>query len=259
MSAPATAVAVRYERSGAIGRIVLDQPPLNILTREALEDLEAAISAAAGDRHLTVLCLQGNGRAFCAGVSVADHAAERVSETLAVFGRCLRLLLSFEAPVIGAVHGATLGGGCELALACDFVVARADLKLGLPEITLGVLPPAGAALLPRLAGCQTAMDLVLTGRSLGAEEALRLGLVRSVFATDDFGAGCDALLARLAALSAPVLRVAKRAVREGCEGLTEGALARTEALYRYDLLRLPDAHEGIAAFLEKRPPHWRES
>lgn len=256
MTAVAT-LPVHYARSGRIGRVVLCHPPVNVLTLEALYALEQALAEAGGDRELTVLCLQGEGKAFCAGVAVADHVAGRFEETLLVFGRIIRRLLTFHRPVVAAIHGATLGGGCELALACDIVVARDDLKLGQPEIALGVFPPAAAALLPRLVGRQLAMDLILTGRSLTAAEALQMGLVRSVSPLEAFAAERDAVLERLARLSGPALEAARRAVNEGCEGSLDGALARTEAVYRWDLMRLPDAHEGIAAFLERRPPAWR--
>lgn len=259
MRTAAAAVAARYERAGGIGRIVLDHPPLNILTLTGLAELEIALEQAAGDQHLIALCLQGEGRAFCAGVSVADHTADRVGGTLEVFGRCIRLLLGFEAPVIAAVHGATLGGGCELALACDFVLASDDLKFGQPEITLGVLPPAAAALLPRLAGRQAAMDLILTGRPIGATEAMRLGLISRVFASGAFPTERDRVLNEMASLSGPALRLAKRAVLAGSGGSPDEALARAEELYRSELLRLPDAFEGIAAFLERRAPVWRAS
>jgi len=176
-----------------------------------------------------------------------------------LFHGAIRRLVGFEAPVVAVVHGAALGGGCELALACDIVLARDDLRLGQPEIQLAVFPPAAAALLPHLIGRQRAMDLVLTGRSLRADEALRMGLVSRVFPAAEFDIGTEAVLAGLAAQSGPAMRLAKRAVAEGAELAFAPGLARAESIYLEDLMQLADAREGLAAFMAKRPPAWEET
>jgi cyclohexa-1,5-dienecarbonyl-CoA hydratase len=249
---------VRYSRDGGIGRLVLDRPPVNVLDLTTLEALQTALGKAAADRKLKVLALSGAGRAFSAGVDVADHTADRVERMLELFHGAIRRLVSFEAPVVALVHGAALGGGCELALACDMVLARDDLRLGQPEIQLAVFPPVAAALLPHLVGRQRAMDLVLTGRSLRADEAFRMGLVSRVFAAAEYDVGTAAVLAGLAAQSGPAMRLAKRAVAEGAELGFAPALARAEAIYLDDLMKLADAREGLAAFMAKRPPAWEE-
>jgi len=255
---PATATPARYTREGGIGRLVLDRPPVNVLNLGAMEALQSALAEAAADTGLTVLAVSGIGRAFSAGVDVADHTADRVGRMLALFHGAVRQLMALEAPVVALVHGAALGGGCELALACDMILARDDLKLGQPEIQLAVFPPVAAALLPRLIGRQRALDLILTGRTIGAAEALRLGLVSRVFSAAEFDAGTAAALAEMASRSGPALRLAKRAVLES-EDLTFGpALQRAEDLYLNELMHLPDVHEGLAAFMEKRAPVWKE-
>ncbi len=255
---PTTASMSRYVREGGIGRLVLDRPPVNVLNLAAMEALQAALAEAAADRGLKVLAVSGAGRAFSAGVDVADHTADRVARMLDLFHGAVRQLMALEVPVVALVHGAALGGGCELALACDMILAREDLKLGQPEIQLAVFPPVAAALLPRLIGRQRALDLILTGRTIGAAEALQMGLVSRVFGAAEFEAGTAAVLAELASRSGPALRLAKRAVTEGAGLPFEAALERAEHLYLTDLMRLPDAHEGIAAFVEKRPPVWKE-
>ena len=250
---------VRFERDGAIGRITLDRPPLNILTIPMLRGLDDALARAAAERGLRVLALAGAGKAFCAGVDVADHTADRVPGMLEVFHGAVRRLLALELPTAALVHGAALGGGCELALACDVVLAREDAKVGQPEIRLGVFPPVAAALLPRLVGRQRALELVLSGRILTAAEAERMDLVARVFAAASYEADARAWLEAVAALSGPSLRLAKRAVLAGLDRPLEPALAAAEALYLQDLMATPDAREGIAAFLEKREPRWREA
>jgi len=258
MPAGAATGTARYKRDAGIGRLVLDRPPLNVLDLATLETLEVALAEAAADRRLKVLAVSGAGRAFSAGVDVADHAADRVERTVGLFHGVVRRLMAFEAPVVAVVHGVALGGGCELALACDMILARDDLKLGQPEIQLGVFPPVAAALLPQIVGRQRALDLILTGRILGAGDALQMGLVKQVFGAGEFEAGTEAVLGAVASFSAPSLRLAKRVVLT-CADLPFGpALARAEEIYLHELMLLPDANEGIAAFLAKRPPVWQE-
>lgn len=250
---------VRLERCGGVLRLLLDRPPLNVLHLPMLRELAVALDEVKADPEVKVLVVAGAGRAFCAGVDVADHVAERVHEMLPAFHEVIRKLVSVECAVVAAVHGAALGGGCELLLACDVVLARADARLGQPEIRLGAFPPVAAALMPRRIGLQRTMDLVLSGRTLDAAEAERLGLVQRVLPVDGFGDAVDALVAELAALSRPVLRLAKRAVVEGLELGAGPALDLAERLYLEELLRYGDPHEGLAAFLEKRPPVWRDA
>lgn len=249
---------ISLDRSDQLARLTLNRPPLNVLHIPMLRELCAALADVAADQSLKVLLLTGVGRAFCAGVDVADHADDRVCEMLDVFHTVIRQLMGLDLPVVAAVNGPALGGGWELALACDIVLAREDARIGQPEIQLGVFPPVAAALLPRLVGRQWAMDLILTGRVLAASEGQRLGMVTQTFPADDFDVGVAAFVGLLTVLSRPVLRLARRAVRAGDELGFEAALAQTEALYLHDLMRLDDPHEGLAAFAEKRAPRWKD-
>lgn len=241
---------------GPVARITLDRPPLNILHTAMLEELAAAAAAAAAAPETRVVLVAGEGKAFCAGVDVADHTADRVEAMIHAFTGAIRALRAVPVPVVAAVHGPALGGGCELALACDLVLAREDARLGQPEIRLGVFPPAAAALLPRLIGRQRALDLLLTGRSVTAEEALRIGLVARVIGADGFDDAALEFAGQLAALSRPVLALTKRAALEGLDRPVDDALDAADQLYLSDLMALHDAHEGLAAFMEKREPVW---
>ena len=240
-------------------RIVLDRPPLNVLDLEGLEELERILEDVAASRDTRVVCLTGTGKAFCAGVSVEDHLPGRCDDAIRTFGRVVRRLLELPTPVVAAVNGHALGGGCELAAACDLVLAREGARLGQPEIRLGVFPPAACSLLPRQLGRQRALDLVLTGRKLEVEEAFAVGLVQRVFPEEEFEASVDSLLDRIAALSGPVLRLTKRAVREGAERSAAEGLAAAERIYLEELMELGDPVEGLEAFLEKREPVWRHA
>jgi cyclohexa-1,5-dienecarbonyl-CoA hydratase len=253
----ATDALVRLETTGAVARITLARPPLNILTAAMLDALTGLVQAAAAQPQVKVVLLTGAGeRAFCAGVDVADHTPDRVAGMIEAFGRAVQALLALELPVVAALNGPALGGGFELALACDVVIARDDATVGLPEVRLGAFPPAAAALLPRLVGRQRALDLILSGRSLKAAEAHRMGLVTAVTPADQFTSAVDAYVDMLAQLSAPVLRLAKRAVTAGLEQPLDDALRGADRLYLDELMQLRDAQEGLAAFMEKRRPEW---
>ncbi len=245
--------------TAGIATITLDRPPLNVLHIPMLRELDAAIGEIAEDREAKLLLITCDGKAFCAGVDVADHTAERVEFMLETFHGALRRLLELELPVVAAVNGAALGGGCELVLACDLVIASASAKLGQPEIRLGVFPPVAAALLPRLIGRQRALDLILTGRVIGAEEARDIGLVSRVAPADGFAEAVEEYVGGLAALSRPVLRLTKSVTLEGMELPAAQALERAEAAYLNELMRLEDPHEGLAAFMEKREPVWKDA
>lgn len=249
---------VRFE-PGAAARITLDRPPLNVLTTAMLDELAAAVAEAAAGPETKVLVITGAGKAFCAGVDVADHTEDRVEAMIHTFSRVVRSILDVELPVVAVLNGATLGGGLELALACDLVVARAGAKLGQPEIRLGVFPPAAAVLLPRRVGTQRALELILTGRSITAEEGAAMGLVTRVAPADELDAAADELVCGLTGLSRPVLALTKRAVLEGLERPLVDALEHADTLYLDDLMQLDDPHEGLAAFMEKREPVWSDS
>jgi cyclohexa-1,5-dienecarbonyl-CoA hydratase len=248
---------VRLE-PGSVARVTLDRPPVNVLNVAMLDELSDAVAEASSDLATKVLLLGGAGKAFCAGVDVHDHTADRVEAMIEAFARAIDAVRSSPVPVVAAIHGATLGGGCELALACDIVLARDDAKLGQPEIRLGVFPPVAAALLPRLVGRSRALELLLTGRSVAADEALRLGLVARVLPLEGFGEAVDGYTALLAGHSRPVLALTKRAVAENLERPLVDALRAADQLYLADLMVLHDAHEGLAAFMEKRDPVWKD-
>jgi cyclohexa-1,5-dienecarbonyl-CoA hydratase len=259
-SAGAAGAHVRVEFAGdGVVKLVLDRPPLNVLDVAMLVELRDAIQQAAGAPGAKLLLLAGAGKAFCAGVDVADHTPERVPAMLEAFHGALNALAAVELPVVAAVHGAALGGGMELLLACDAVLVREDAKLGQPEIRLGVFPPYAAVVLPRLIGRQRALDLILSGRVVDGREAVVLGLATQALAAEDFDAGVGRYVAGIASLSGAVLRLTKRAVRSLMVQPAAAALASAERIYLDELMRLEDAREGLAAFMEKRPPAWKEA
>ena len=248
---------LRVERADGVATLTLDRPPLNVLTIDMIGEMAAALDDFSADQRLKGVVLRAEGKAFCAGVDVADHTPERVNTMIRGFGQLYTRLRELPVPTIAVVHGAALGGGTELAIGCDLVLAGASARFGQPEIKLGVFPPIAAARFPSLIGYQQAARLIFTGETIGADEAMRLGLVTEVMADGELAARLDALLTQLRSLSAAALRLAKRALRTGAErgGDTLGAI---EELYLTDLMATNDAKEGIQSFIEKRQPVWRD-
>lgn len=247
---------LRLERTESVGIITLDHPPLNVLTIAMNRELERALASLAADDHLKAVVLRAAGRAFCAGVDVADHTPERVDEMIHGFARLVTQLRTLAIPTIAVVQGAALGGGTELAMACDITLAGASARFGQPEITLGVFPPIAAALFPQRIGYQQAARLIFTGETVSAQEAARLGLVTEAVPDADLTNHLSALLERLTSLSAVALRLAKRALLLGADGGVD-ALGAINQLYLADLMATLDAREGIQSFIAKRQPIWR--
>ena len=250
---------VRIERRDRVAEVVFGRPPLNILDLELLAALDAAFEELSRDETLQIVTVRGAGeKAFSAGVSVQDHTPDKIDRMLLSFHGGIAKLRDLEAFTVALVDGHCLGGGMELALACDYVVATARSRFGQPEIALGCFPPVAAALYPRRIGAGRTLELLLTGRTFDLDEAERLGFV------DERAADAPALLARAAGLeaaitqqSAAVSRLTKRAVRAGELRPYPAAIAEAERLYLRDLVRIDDMQEGLDAFLEKRPPLWK--
>ncbi|MEO8217746.1 MAG: enoyl-CoA hydratase-related protein [Acidobacteriota bacterium] len=247
---------VRFETDANICRITLDDAPLHILDIELLGDLLAALRQVPEDRSLLVITASGE-KAFSAGASVPDHRAETVAEMLGRFHDCFRLLHRTGLVTVALVNGAALGGGCELALACDFVLASDKARFGQPEINLGVFPPVAAFQLSRQLAPRLGMELLLTGDAISAETARGFGLVNAVFPQAEFSRGSDEWLQRLLRQSPSSLRLAKRAFRLASSDDFEEKLAEVEQLYLEELMNTEDAAEGLNAFMEKRRPVWK--
>jgi len=242
-----------------IATITLNRPPVNVLHIPMMAELNAALETLLADDGLAAIVLRAEGKAFCAGVDVADHTADKVGEMIRQFHDIFRKLVATDALTIAAVGGAALGGGCELATFCDIVLASERAKFGQPEVQVGVLPPVAACILPAQIGFRKAIELIAIGATIKADEARSIGLVNQVYPVDEFDASIDAYLAQIRKLSRPVVRMTKRAANMPAREQFLADLQRVEALYADELMKLSDAHEGIAAFLEKRQPSWKHA
>ncbi len=243
------------ERVGSILKLTLNRPPLNILNIPMLRELNRALERVDADIHM-VLFQSGIERAFSAGADVGDHMPERVEAMLAQLHQAITTLWEMDALSIAVVRGHCLGGGMELAVSCDFILAGESARFGQPEIQLGCFPPVAAVWLPRLIGPHRATEVILTGKTFTAREAETMGLVTRVVPDDEIGAAVEALLGELSRRSPIALKFAKRALRYGRSLDPMTALRAVERLYLDELMATEDAREGIRAFLEKREPVW---
>jgi len=249
---------VRCAETDGVARIVLCRPPLNILTVEMMEEVATALASASARGAVKAVLFAAEGKAFSAGVDVEDHRGERVKPMLESFHRIFRLIHDLDCPTVAAVQGAALGGGAELATFCDLVIASDAATFGQPEVKVGVFAPIAALCYPVRLGPHRALQLLLSGRIVGAAEAREIGLVDRVVPAESLADTVESELARFTAQSAAVLRLTKRAVRESLGLPFHQALSQLEDLYLYELMATEDAAEGLRAFTEKRPPVWAD-
>ena len=248
---------VRVEIRGGIGTIRLERPPMNALNTQVQEELREAAAAATGDAEVRAVIVYGGEKVFAAGADIkemADMSYVDMSERAADLSGALGAIARIPKPVVAAITGYALGGGCELALACDWRVVASDARLGQPEIKLGIIPGAGGTQrLARLVGPARAKDLILTGRMVDADEALRIGLADRVVPAAEVYAAAVELVRPFVAGPAQALRAAKLAVDGGLEMDLASGLAWESQLFA-GLFATDDRREGMAAFVEKRRP-----
>lgn len=252
---------VRLAREGAVVVASIDRPAQrNALNAQVRAELLSVLDACADDDGVRVLVLTGAGeRAFAVGADLGElRARGLVEQREAMSGRRIfDAVAEYGKPVLAMLNGVALGGGCELALACDLRLAAETARLGQPEIHLGLIPGGGGTQrLTRLVGAGRAMRLVLTGEPVDAAEALRIGLVDYVFPAAELRERTLEIAQRLAEKSPVALRLAKRAVRAAAELPLDAGLATERELF-LDAFASEDGREGVAAFLEKRPPVFR--
>lgn len=255
---------VLYELDGATAIITVNRPKvLNALNAQALKDLYAAFCAAASDDAVRGIILTGaGGKSFVAGADIKEiNALNGVSgKEFAVNGQSLlNYIETCGKPVVAAVTGFALGGGCEISMACTMRVASEKAKFGQPEVNLGLIPGyGGTQRLARLVGEGRAMELVLTGDVIGAEEALRIGLVNKVFPHDELLDGAKSILEKIYGKGPIAVRMALEAVHRGLDGSLAEGLKVEQDLFAI-VCGTSDMKEGTAAFMEKRKPDFKNA
>ena len=251
---------VLVERQGAVGIVRLNRPSaLNALSAQLIIELGEAFDDLEFDPTIGAIVLTGNERAFAAGADIKEMQAKTYVEayTQDFITRGWERVAQCRKPVIAAVAGFALGGGCEVAMMCDIIIAADTAKFGQPEINLGVIPGAGGTQrLPRFVGKAKAMDLCLTGRMMDVQEAERAGLVSRIVPADKLLEEAMAVATRIASLSQPAVMMAKEAVNRAFE-TTLGEGVRFERRLFHSTFATEDQKEGMAAFIEKRKPAFR--
>ncbi len=249
---------IQTEFKDGVGTLTLNRHPLNILNIEMMEEIDSYLENLKKEKSLKILLIQATGKAFSAGVDVGEHLGDSVNKMIEVFHRIFRLMDSLKVPSISAVNGSALGGGCELALYCDMVIASERARFGQPEIQVGVIPPIACLTFPRMIGRKKAMELILSGDTITAKEALSLGLINRVVSEASFQEEVNGFVERFKKLSGVILKIAKEATLSGLNDDMERGLKAIEKIYLEDMMKTHDATEGLKAFLEKRKPTWKD-
>jgi len=240
-----------------LGTITLNRPPVNVLNIAMMEEMNDVLTRWRGEKDLKVVIFNAKGKSFSAGVDIGEHMGDLAPKMIDVFHGIFRNMDKIGVPTIASVYGSCLGGGCELAIFCDLVIASETARFGQPEIQVGVFPPIAAHTMPRIIGQKAAMDLILSGRIISAQEALQIGLINKVVKDEDLENETKAFLKSYLKLSAEVLRQTKKAITAGLMDDLEPALRKIEDIYLNKLMKTHDAHEGLKAFLDKRKPEWK--
>lgn len=253
----AVSVAVNSDQTRAAFQLF--HPKGNIITADMVSGLRSALESIAQSPHLKLVTIEGRGRDFSFGASIPEHAPDRIGVVLPEMHRLVVDLLEVPAATGAIVRGRCLGGGFEIALACDFIFAADDAVFGLPEVALGVFPPAACALLPLRVGAARAARAILTGEDSGTSAWKETGLITLGATVDRLDAEVDRWFdVHLRRKSAAAVRHAAAGARLGVLSQVRSTLPELERIYLQDLMRTADAAEGIAAFLEKRPPDWKD-
>jgi len=252
-------VNVRFNTEQTRACFTVSNPKGNVITADIVSALRAGLESIARNPHLKLVTIEGDGVDFSFGASLPEHAPDRIGDVLPEMHALIDEMLEAPAVTAAVVRGRCLGGGFELALACDFIFAEMDATFGLPEVALGVFPPAAAALLPPRVGYARATQAIITGEPLSADHWMSYGLIDLLAHPGELDGAVDHWFSvHLAPRSATALRYAAAAARAGLQAHVRATLPVLERLYLDDLMRTHDAGEGIAAFLAKRKPVWND-
>lgn len=248
---------LKVEKADGVARITLDRPKHNVLDIDMMNELIAELGGLAADDELKCLVINGAGASFCAGVEVADHKPESVQQMIETFNRIFELIDRLDVPVIASVHGACLGGGMEVAIACDIIVAAQSALFGQPEIKLAFLPPYAAIRLPHLVGPAKAVEICTTGKRYSAEEARQMGMICYAVTDDQLADTTDKLVKEIQYNSPLIIRLNKQAVKKNLGLPFPQAIESVSDLFLNTLMKTEDVLEGIKSFEEKRKPVWK--
>jgi len=250
---------IQTEFKDGVATLTLNRTPLNVLNIEMMEEINTYFESLLKEKTLKLLVIQAAGKAFSAGVDVGEHLGDLVYKMIEVFHKMFRLMDVLKVPSISVVNGSALGGGCELAVYCDMVIATEKAKFGQPEIQVGVFPPIAALAFPRMMGRKKALELILSGDVISAQEALALGMINKIVPEASLAEEVNRFVEKFKRLSGIVLKLTKEATLAGLNDDSERGLKVIEKIYLDRLMKTNDAMEGLKAFLDKRKPAWKDS
>jgi cyclohexa-1,5-dienecarbonyl-CoA hydratase len=249
---------IQTELKEGVATLTLNRPPLNVLNIEMMEEVNTYFESLLKEKALKLLVIQAAGKAFSAGVDVGEHLGDLVYKMIEVFHRMFRLMDALKVPSVAVVNGSALGGGCELAVYCDMVMATEKAKFGQPEIQVGVFPPIAALVFPRMMGRKKALELILSGDVISAQEALVLGMINKIVPEASLVEEVSRFVEKFKKLSGTVLKLTKEATLAGLNDDAEKGLKVIEKIYLDRLMKTHDAIEGLKAFIDKRKPTWKD-
>ena len=248
---------LKFDKSDGVARITLNRPKFNMMDIDMIKEINSLLEGFVSDQDLKCVVFDAEGKHFCTGVEVGDHKPDKVDEMIPNFNRIFELLEQIDVPVVAVVQGFCLGGGMELAIACDVIIADKKASFGQPEIKVGFFPPYAAIRLPQLVGPAKAIEICTTGKFYGAEEAQVLGMVAHVAEGGQLSETAEQIVKEIKGNSPLIIRLNKTAVRQHLGMDFKQALAGVSDLFLNKLMKTEDTLEGIASYEEKRKPEWK--
>ena len=248
---------LKFNNADGVARITLDRPKFNMMNIAMMKELNGLLEDLLKDDDLKCVAIDAEGKHFCTGVEVADHKPDNVDDMIATFNRIFELTEQLEVPIIAVVKGFCLGGGMELAIACDVIVAGQGAQFGQPEIKVGFFPPYAAVRLPQLVGPAKAIEICTTGKFYSAAEAHGFGMIAHAVEDDQLGEAAEQIVKEIKANSPLIIRLNKRAVKQHLGLSFKPALEGVSDLFLNTLMKTEDTLEGIASYEEKRKPVWK--
>ncbi len=246
---------IKVEFEDGVAWIKLANPPLNIVDMEMMNELVDAVEKSEGEAYIAVI---GNeGKHFSAGAEIKEHYPDKAPEMIKTFTELIGKILNYDGVTVAAVKGYALGGGFEIPMACDVILASQNAKLGNPEITLAHYPPIAITILPRMVGWKNAFEIILTGEAISAQRGLEIGIVNRVFSDESFDEEVRKYVESLKEKSPAALKFTKKALKTSLELSFDQLMEKINDIYLNGLIKTPDAVEGLDAFLEKRKPVWK--
>ena len=248
---------LKFEKSDGVARITLNRPKFNMMNIDMIVEINSLLEGFVSDQDLKCVVFDAEGKHFCTGVEVGDHKPDKVDDMIPNFNRIFELLEQIDVPVVAVVQGFCLGGGMELAIACDVIVADEGASFGQPEIKVGFFPPYAAIRLPHLVGPAKAIEICTTGKFYSAAEAQTMGMVAHVAEDSQLTETADKIVKEIQGNSPLIIKLNKRAVRQHLGLDFKQALAGVSDLFLNELMKTEDTLEGIASYEEKRKPVWK--